>query len=69
MSQKKYLKESWISPKAEERNSAAHGRGLFALESIKAGEVVVIWGGDFVDQDEAQKAEREGKAAICRRKT
>lgn len=62
MNQKEYLKESWISPKVEERNSPAHGRGLFAIESIKAGEVVVIWGGEFVNKVEAQKAKQEGKA-------
>lgn len=62
MSEKQYLKESWISPKVEERNSPAHGRGLFAVEPIKADEVVVIWGGDFVNETDAQKAKQEGRA-------
>ena len=59
---KEYLKKSWINPKVEERNSPAHGRGLFALQPIKAGEVVIRWGGDFVDETEAEKAKQEGKA-------
>src|SRR3989338_10400113 len=62
MSKKEYLKESWISPKVEERNSPAHGRGLFAKEPIKAGEVVVIWGGVFVNEAEAEKAKLVVKA-------
>lgn len=62
MISKKYLKESWISQKVEQRNSKSHGLGLFAKEPINEGEVVVIWGGDFMSGVEAQKAKREGKA-------
>lgn len=62
MESKKYLKESWISPKVEVRNSSSHGLGLFAKESINEGEVVVIWGGDFMDTVEAQKAKQKGQA-------
>ena len=58
MSEKKYKKESWISPKVEEKNAPAHGRGLFAKEPIEAGEIVVIWGGDFMSEDEARKAKK-----------
>jgi len=61
-SQSKYLKESWLHPKVEVRSSPSHGLGLFAKESITRGEVVVIWGGDFVDTDEAYKAKKDGKA-------
>ena len=59
---KKYSKESWLSPKVEVRSSPSHGLGLFARESITRGEVVVIWGGDFVGTGEAHKAKKEGKA-------
>lgn len=59
---KEYLKESWISPKVEVRNSPAHGWGLFAKEPINKGEVVVIWGGDFLEIEGAQKAKQKGKA-------
>ncbi len=60
--QKEYLKKSWISPKIEVRDSISHGLGLFAKESIQEGEVVVIWGGDFTNGINAQKAKKEGKA-------
>jgi len=58
---KEYLKQPWISPKVEVRDSPVHGLGLFAKERIEAGEAVAIWGGDFVTEAEAQKAKQEGK--------
>jgi uncharacterized protein len=36
---------SFISPKAEKRQSPTHGRGLFAREVIAKGEVVAVKGG------------------------
>jgi len=36
---------SYLSPKAEARPSAIHGRGLFAREAIAKGEIVCIKGG------------------------
>lgn len=60
---KRYLKQSWISPKLEVRESMLHGRGLFAKEAMAQGEVVVIWGGNFVqDEARAQLAKAQGKA-------
>lgn len=58
---KEHLKESWISPKVGERNSPTHGRGLFAIEPIGAGEIVVIWGGEFVNAAKAQNAKQDGR--------
>lgn len=40
---------SWFSPKTEKRNSAIQGRGLFARESIAAGEIVCVKGGAIMD--------------------
>jgi uncharacterized protein len=41
---------SWISPKARKGDpSQLHGRGLFAVEPIGAGEVVAVKGGHIVD--------------------
>ncbi len=57
-----YLKESWISPKVEVRDSHSHGLGLFAKEPIEKDEVVIIWGGNFTNETEARKAKKEGKA-------
>jgi SET domain-containing protein len=42
---------SYISPKAAVRESRIHGRGLFAVEAIAAGEVVCVKGGYIFDRD------------------
>jgi uncharacterized protein len=41
---------SYISPKAAVRESKIHGRGLFAVEAIGAGEVVCVKGGHVFDR-------------------
>lgn len=40
---------SWLSPKTIVKESAIHGRGLFAKEKIAKDEVVAIKGGHIVD--------------------
>jgi SET domain-containing protein len=42
---------SYISPKAAVRESPIHGRGLFAVEPIAAGEVVCVKGGYVFDRE------------------
>jgi SET domain-containing protein len=42
---------SYRSPKTEVRNSAIHGRGLFANANIAKDEVVVVKGGHIVDRE------------------
>lgn len=49
-----YRARSWTDPRAEARPSPIHGNGLFARESIRAGEVVAIVGGDLMTDDEFQ---------------
>jgi len=36
---------NWLSPKIEPRKSKKHGRGEFAFENIKKGELLAIFGG------------------------
>src|SRR5437867_379304 len=36
---------SYISPKAAVKSSSIHGRGLFAVEAIRTGEIVCVKGG------------------------
>jgi hypothetical protein len=43
-------KLSYISPKAEVRESSIHGRGLFAREPFAQGEVVCVKGGYVFDR-------------------
>lgn len=41
---------TWFSRKVEKRESAIEGRGLYAIEPIAAGELVVIKGGHVFDR-------------------
>jgi hypothetical protein len=41
---------SYLSPKAEVRESKIHGRGLFATADIAQGEIVAVKGGHIVDR-------------------
>ena len=42
---------SYRSPKTEVRESAIHGRGLFAIAKISKGEIVAVKGGHIVDRE------------------
>ncbi|OGE35166.1 hypothetical protein A3C32_02485 [Candidatus Daviesbacteria bacterium RIFCSPHIGHO2_02_FULL_41_14] len=63
MSTSSYPKESWLSSKIEVRVSKI-GKGSFAKEPIREGEVVVVWGGETVNTNEAKKAEKTGKIVM-----
>jgi hypothetical protein len=51
---KTYLKESWIDPRIETRQSSK-GMGMFATAPIKEGEIVTIWGGTVFTNEEKEK--------------
>ena len=56
---------SFLSPKAEVKESAIHGRGLFGRDDISAGEIVAIKGGHIVRGDALRElAPRLGPAEI-----
>jgi hypothetical protein len=55
----------WHDPRIELRASLRGGCGLFASESIWAGETVLIWGGaSYTDEVGAREAVRAGKAVM-----
>src|SRR5512134_1584440 len=57
--------QSYISPKAAVEESSIHGRGLFAVEPIKRGEIVCIKGGYIFDSETLhQVAESLGPSEI-----
>jgi uncharacterized protein len=59
---------TWVDPRVEVRASAIAGRGTFAREPIRAGEVVEIWGGVQITNEDlhaiAASGERYNSAAI-----
>ncbi len=57
-------KEDYINSKIEIRNAENRGRGMFATKLISQGEVVIIWGGNYVNKDQAEKAKTEGKLVM-----
>ena len=59
---------TWVDPRVEVRPSAIAGRGTFAREPIHAGEIIEIWGGVRIFNEEldsiAASGERYNSAAI-----
>src|SRR5215471_12881306 len=51
-------KLSYISPKAKVRKSRIHGRGLFATEAIRKGEVVAVKGGHIFDAEKLRQVQK-----------
>ena len=57
--------EPWLSPKVRVLDSPVHGKGMFAVEDIKKGEKIVVWGEDcYTDRAGALQAQREGRNAM-----
>ncbi|MGH2582848.1 MAG: SET domain-containing protein [Anaerolineales bacterium] len=51
---------SWLSPKLEIRQEdTIEGKGMFARQSLKEGELIAIWGGDVVPTKEWRKLSEE----------
>lgn len=46
------MQQSWLTPKARRAGAGPKGDGVFAVESIAAGETVVCFGGHVCDLDE-----------------
>jgi SET domain-containing protein len=59
-----YSTEDWVSPKIELRESPINGLGMFAKSPITSGETVVVWGGTFVETEEAERARAQGKIVM-----
>lgn len=57
-------KGPWMSPKLVERPSPIQGRGLFALGEIEEGEVLVVWGGLYVDSESAKTYREQGRGTM-----
>ncbi len=63
MPDRKYNLESWIDTRIEIRPSPIGGKGMFAHEPIKAGEIVIVWGGVVLTEEDV-KAGRYRKGTL-----
>lgn len=54
-----FLEKTFINPKVEIRNSEIAGKGMFAKEKIRAGEVVIKWGGEFFTTEEIKDKDKK----------
>jgi len=54
----RYLPETWVNPKQEIRPSPIQGKGIFARQAIKQGEVVEIIGGRVMSEAEFEMFQR-----------
>lgn len=52
MTRSAYLPATWFDPRLTLRASPIHGKGLFATDLIRAGETVMIWGGDLYTEED-----------------
>lgn len=59
-----HLKEDWINPKIEIKETINRGKGMFAKELILKGEDVIIWGGNYVNKEQAEKGKEKGKLVM-----
>jgi uncharacterized protein len=52
--QEQYSPKSWLDPRVDVGQSQIHGQGSFGRALIKAGEVVIIWGGKLFSLEEVE---------------
>lgn len=57
-------KETWINPKIEIREIQNKGKGAFAVEPIKADEIVLVWGGEYTNAQGIKEAREKGKLVL-----
>lgn len=60
----KYISKSWIDPRIEVRTSSIQGRGMFACEPIRRGEVVVIWGGEVFSESDLKADKARDRSVV-----
>jgi len=64
---KKLKKENWINPKIKVRKSSVQGKGMFAIDLIKKGEVLIVWGGDWgIHYTDSKKKAEKAKLNKCK---
>lgn len=60
---KQYPPDSWMSPKLTTKPSSMHGGGVFTVEPIMKGEVIVRWGGQVYTTQQLLDGETNDQTA------
>ncbi len=60
---RQYRRESWIDPRLELGDSAIHGQGVIAREPIPEGEVVIVWGGVVMSEEDIRAGRAKPRTA------
>ncbi|MCC7369263.1 MAG: SET domain-containing protein [Chloroflexi bacterium] len=60
-----YRSHEWIDPRIEIRASPIGGRGMFSCSFIRAGEIVVIWGGVVFTQAEVDAGNAAERSTVA----
>lgn len=61
---KAYRQAPWIDPRIEVKPLTIHGKGMFATSRIRQGEVVIVWGGILMSEEEVRTSKvRPGSVA------
>lgn len=55
---------NWTDPRIKVRDSPIHGKGMFATDIIKKGELLLIWKESYTDRAGAMEAVKEGKGIM-----
>ena len=54
------IKQDWKSSKVDIHTSSVEGKGLFANSDIDRGEKIIVWGGNYTDENGALEAKKNG---------
>lgn len=57
-------KQSYFTPKAEVRRSSINEKGVFAKKLIKKGEIISVFGGVIITEEEYKKLEKKDFKSI-----
>jgi uncharacterized protein len=61
---REYRKTAWLDPRLQIGSSPLGGEGTFASESIKAGEIVTIWGAEVFTAKEIKQGKAQDRLII-----
>jgi hypothetical protein len=61
---KSYRKNAWIDSRLEICPSPLGGKGTYARQPIREGEIVTIWGADVFTEEEVNEGKNQGRSVM-----